>query len=68
MGMHRHYSSAFGAEVVRQTQNRHSIWVSAGYELTEFLFSFVGYRFTAVDGELDNYTVNSGFIGIGYRF
>jgi hypothetical protein len=68
MGMHQHYSSAFGAEVVREEQNRNSIWVSAGYDLTEFLFSFVGYQFTAVDGDLDDYTVNSGFIGIGYRF
>ena len=67
-GRHRHSSSAFATDVVRETQDRHSIWVSAGYELTELLFSFVGYQFTAVDGDLDDYTVSSGFIGIGYRF
>ena len=62
------YSQAFNALVVKETVDRNSFGINAGYDFTKALFSILGYTYTHESGDLgslDNHTV---FVGLGYRF
>ncbi len=68
MGRGRRYSSAFGADVVRDTVDRHAVSVSAGIDWTPTLAVQGGYTYATNDGELGSFTNHSGYAGIAYRF
>jgi len=67
-GMHRRFSSAFGADVVRDEVDRHAVSLSAGMDWTPSLFSRAGYTAADTEGDLGSYVSHSGFAGVGYRF
>jgi len=64
----RRFSSAFGAEVFKETVDGHAISVSAGVDWTKSWFSTVNYTFRTWDGESGSADDSSGYAGIGYRF
>jgi len=66
-GMSR-YTSAFDAEVFRETVDAHGISVSAGIEWTPSWTATVGYTWRRWDGETGSASGSSGFAGVGYRF
>ncbi len=67
-GMHRRYSSAFGADVVREVVDRHAVFLSAGIDWTPSLYTRAAYTFSVMKGDLGSSSSHSGFAGIGYRF
>jgi len=68
MGKGRRYSSTFGADVVRDTVDRHAVSVSAGIDWTPSLTFQAGYTYAANEGDLGPFTSHSGYGGIAYRF
>jgi hypothetical protein len=67
-GKKRRFSSAFGADVVRETVDRHAISFSAGIDWTPYFTSQAGYTYTANEGDLGSFSSHSGYVGTGYRF
>lgn len=67
-GMHRRFSSAFGADVVREEVDRHAVSLSAGMDWTPSFFSRAGYTVADTEGDLGSSVSHSGFAGVGYRF
>jgi hypothetical protein len=66
-GMGR-YSSAYNADVFKETVDAHAFSVSAGVDWTRSWFSTVNYTYKTWDGEGISAESSSGFAGIGYRF
>lgn len=62
------FSSAFNALVIRETVDRHSYAVNAGYDFSKALFSILGYTYTRESGDIGSLENHSLFIGLGYRF
>jgi hypothetical protein len=62
------YSSAFGAEVFKETMDSHALSVSAGIDWTRSWFSTVNYTYRTWDGDSGSADNSSGYAGIGYRF
>lgn len=62
------YSSAFNALVIKETVDRHSYGINAGYDFTKALFAILGYTYTSESGDLGSLDNHSAFIGLGYRF
>ena len=62
------YSSAFGAEVFKETVDGHALSVSAGIDWTPSWFSTVNYTYRTWDGDSGSANDSSGYAGIGYRF
>jgi hypothetical protein len=62
------FSTAFGAEVIRERVDRNAVGVTAGIDWTKSVFSVAGYTFTDRRGDLGSSTSHSGFLGVGYRF
>ncbi len=67
-GMQPMFSTAFGAEVVRERVDRHAIGVLAGIDWTKSIFSAAGYKFTNRRGDLGSSGSHAGYLGVGYRF
>jgi len=67
-GMHQHFSSAFGTDVVREEVDSHAVSVSVSKEWARDLFSRAGYTFTNMNGDLGTSTIHAGYFGLGYRF
>ncbi len=68
MGKGRRYSGAFGAEVVRDTVDRHAVSASAGIDWTPSLTFQAGYTYATNEGDLGPFTNHSGYAGAAYRF
>jgi hypothetical protein len=64
----RRYSSAFGADVFKETVDAHALSVSAGIDWTRSWFSTVNYTYRTWDADLGSANDSSGYAGIGYRF
>ena len=64
----RRLSSAFDAEVFKETVDAHALSVSAGIDWTRSWFSTVNYTYRTWDGDLGSADDSSGYAGIGYRF
>jgi hypothetical protein len=62
------YSPAFNALVIKETVDRHSYGINAGYDFTKALFAILGYTYTSESGDLGSLDNHSAFIGVGYRF
>ncbi len=64
----RIYSTAFGAEVIREEVDSHSVAVSAGIGWSSSLSSRIGYSLTTIQGDLGTSTSHSGYVDLAYRF
>lgn len=64
----RRFSSAFGAEVFKETVDGHPFSVSAGVDWRKSWFSTVNCTFRTWDGDSGSADDRSGYAGIGYRF
>jgi len=62
------YSQAFNALVIKETVDRNSFGINAGYDFTKALFAILGYTYTHESGDLGSLDNHSAFIGLGYRF
>ncbi len=62
------YSPAFNALVIKETVDRHSYGINAGYDFTKALFVSAGYTYTSESGDLGSVNNHSAVIGLGYRF
>jgi len=62
------YSPAFNALVIKETVDRHSYGINAGYDFTKALFAISGYTYTRENGDLGSLDNHSVFMGLGYRF
>lgn len=62
------FSPAFDALVIKDTIDRQSYAVNAGYDFTKALFSIAGYTYTHESGHLGPLDNHSVFMGLGYRF
>ena len=62
------YSPAFNALVIKETVDRHSFGINAGYDFTKALFAILGYTYTSESGDLGSLDNHSAFMGLGYRF
>ena len=62
------YSPAYNALVIKETVDRHSYGINAGYDFTKTLFAVLGYTYTSESGDLGSLDNHSAFIGLGYRF
>lgn len=67
-GKHIIYSEAFGTEVIREEVDRNAIGVSAGIDWSKSLFSYIGFTYTTINGDLGSSTSHAGSLCIGYRF
>jgi hypothetical protein len=64
----RRFSSAFAADVFKETVEAHAFSVSAGIDWTRSWFSIVNYTYRKWEGEGISADSSSGFAGVGYRF
>jgi len=62
------FSPAFNALVVKDTVDRHSYGINAGYDFTRALFAILGYTYARESGDLGSLDNHSVFMGLGYRF
>lgn len=62
------FSPAFNALVIKDTIDRHSYSLNAGYDFTKALFSLLGYTYSRESGDLGSLDNHSVFMGLGYRF
>ena len=62
------FSSAFGAEVFKETVDTHAFSVSAGIDWTRSWYLTVNYTYRTWDGDSVSADGSSGYAGIGYRF
>lgn len=62
------YSPAFNALVIKETVDRHSLGINAGYDFTKALFAILGYTYMSESGDLGSLDNHSAFMGLGYRF
>jgi hypothetical protein len=62
------YSTAFNALVIKETVDRHSYGINAGYDFNKAFFALLGYTYTIESGDLGSLDNQSVFIGLGYRF
>ncbi len=62
------YTTAFDAEVFKETVDGHAFSVSAGVDWTRNGFFAVSYSYRTWDGETGSASGSSGFAGVGYRF
>lgn len=67
-GRNRTYSQAFGAEVISEDVDQNAVGFTAGYEWDKSLFSYVGYTFSTIKGDLGSSDSHAGILGIGHRF
>jgi hypothetical protein len=64
----RRFSSAYGADVFKETVDAHAFSVSAGIDWTRSWFSTVNYTYKTWNAEGGSADSSSGFAGVGYRF
>jgi len=64
----RRYSTAFEAEVFKETVDVHAISVSAGIDWSRSWYSTVNFTYRTWDGDSGSADDSSGYAGIGYRF
>ena len=64
----RRYSSAFGADVFKETVDSHAFSVSAGVDWTTSWFSTANYTYRTRNGDSGSADDSSGYAGIGRRF
>ena len=62
------FSPAFNALVIKDTVDRHSYGVNAGYDFTKAFFAILGYTYARESGDLGSLDNHSVFMGLGYRF
>ena len=62
------FSPAFNALVVKDTVDRHSYGINAGYDFNRALFAILGYTYARESGDLGSLDNHSVFMGLGYRF
>jgi hypothetical protein len=62
------FSPAFNALVFKDTVDRHSYGVNAGYDFTKAFFAILGYTYAHESGDLGSLDNHSVFMGMGYRF
>jgi len=62
------YSPAFNALVIKETVDRNSYGINAGYDFTRALFAILGYTYARESGDLGSLDNHSVFMGLGYRF
>jgi hypothetical protein len=66
-GKGRH-STALNYDVYQDTVHEHALSLNAGSDLTEKIFTVIGYTFTYTEGEIGISRSNDISAGIGYRF
>lgn len=64
----RRLSKAFGADVIRESVDRHAIGADVGFDLTASVFLLVSYTYSTAKGDLGTSSSHAGSIGIGYEF
>ncbi|PKN35732.1 MAG: hypothetical protein CVU61_02610 [Deltaproteobacteria bacterium HGW-Deltaproteobacteria-19] len=62
------YSTTFNEYVVKETVDRHSVGLSAGYDLSKALSTIVGYTYTTASGDSGTVSYHTVYCGLGYRF
>lgn len=66
-GRNRRYSTAFGADVLREDVTRHSGALTIGYTLGSHT-PYLGYRYTTSKGDLGTVKTHEAFIGLRHAF
>jgi hypothetical protein len=67
-GKHLQYSSAFGADVIREIVDQQSFSVHAGIDWTPSFYSYLTYIYSTMKGDSGVSNSHKGFVGVGYRF
>lgn len=67
-GRHRRYSETFGADVVRETVDRHAGTVRFGIGWTQSLFSQLSYEYTVLGGDFGSAEGHHALFEIGLEF
>jgi hypothetical protein len=62
------HSTSLNYDVYQETVNEHALSLNAGLDLTDNVFSLIGYTFTYTESEIGISHSNDISLGIGYRF
>jgi hypothetical protein len=62
------HSTVFNYDVYQDTVNEHALSLNAGLDITDKVFTMIGYTFTYTEGEVGISRSNDISLGIGYRF
>ena len=62
------HSTTMNYNVYQDTANEHALSLKVGLDLTEKIFTVIGYTFTYTEGEIGISRSNDISVGIGYRF
>ena len=67
-GRDRHFSPAFGSDVIRENVDRHALGFNVGYDWTAAFFSSAGYTYSTLQGDSGISNNHSVSVTLGYRF